>query len=48
MPKVVLAEVVPPFFTQQLQALLGNAELDAIQDTTDEELARRARDADVW
>jgi glyoxylate reductase len=47
MPKVVLAEVVPPFVTQQLQALLAGAELDAIQDTTDEELARRAADADV-
>ena len=47
MPKVVLAEVVPPFVAQQLQALLAGAELDAIQDTTDEELARRAGDADV-
>jgi len=47
MPKVVLAEVVPPFVAQQLQALLADAELDAIQDTSDEELARRAADADV-
>jgi len=47
MPKVVLAEVVPPFVAQQLQALLAGAELDAIRDTSDEELARRAGDADV-
>jgi glycerate dehydrogenase len=47
MPKVVLAEVVPPSFAQQLQALLAGAELDAIQDSSDEELARRAADADV-
>ena len=47
MPKVVLAEVVPPFVAKQLQALLPGAELDAIQDPTDEELARRAAAADV-
>jgi phosphoglycerate dehydrogenase-like enzyme len=47
MPKVVLAEIAPPFVTQQLQALLAGAELDAIQDTTDQELARRAADANV-
>jgi phosphoglycerate dehydrogenase-like enzyme len=48
MPKVVLADTLPPFVAQQLQALLPEGvELDAIQANTDEELARRAAESDV-
>src|SRR5262245_54008180 len=48
MPKVVLAEILPPAVAQQLQALLPEGvEVDAIQANADEELTRRAADADV-
>lgn len=48
MPKVLLADPVPPLVVQQLQALLPvGVEVDAVQAATDEELARRAADADV-
>jgi glyoxylate/hydroxypyruvate/2-ketogluconate reductase len=47
MPKLVIAEHLPAFVAQHLQALLPGVEVAAVNANTDDELVRCGADADV-